>query len=81
MIPAALELHTESMALWDKAPTTRSFLEFARPGEAKGVPEVYDMIEAERVAPATLAKIEEISGDVVTAVEQIFQLVVKGVAS
>jgi hypothetical protein len=81
VIPAAFELQTESLALWDKARTTRSFLQFALPGEPKDVPTVEDVMEAERTASATLAKVEAISGDVVTAIEQIFQRVTKGGAS
>jgi hypothetical protein len=45
------------------------------------VPSVEQVIDAERTAPATLAKIEAISSDVVTAIEQIFQRVTKGDAS
>lgn len=81
VIPAAFELQTESVAFWDQARTTRSFLQFAPPGEAKTVPKVEDVVDAERAAPATLAKVEAISSDVVTAIEQIFQRVTKGGAS
>ena len=81
VIPALFELHTESLVLWDKARTTRSFLQFASPGQDKTVPTVEQVIDAERTAPATLAQIESISGDVVTATEQIFQRVMKGGAS
>lgn len=78
VIPAAFEVLTESLALWDKARTTRSFLKFASPGEAKDAPKLEDVVAAERLAPATLAKVESISSDVVTAIEQIFQRVTKG---
>lgn len=81
VIPAAFELQTESVALWDQPRTTRSFLKFAQPGEAKTVPTVEQVIEADRNAQATLAKVEAISGDVVAAIEQIFQRVTKGGAS
>lgn len=81
VIPAAFEMQTESVALWDQPRTTRSFLQFARPGEAKTVPTVEQVIEAERNAQATLAKVEAISGDAVAAIEQIFQRVTKGGAS
>lgn len=81
VIPAAFEMQTESVALWDQPRTTRSFLQFARPGEAKTAPTVEQVIEAERNAQATLAKVEAISGDVVAAIEQIFQRVTKGGAS
>jgi hypothetical protein len=80
VIPAAFELQTESLALWDMARTTRSFLQFGSPGQTKTVPTVQQVIDAERTAPATLATIESISGDVVTAIEQIFQRVTKGSA-
>lgn len=79
--PAAFEMQTESVAFWDQPRTTRSFLQFARPGEAKTVPTVEQVIDAERNAPATLAKVEAISGDVIAAIEQIFQRVTKGGAS
>ena len=81
MIPAAFEMQTESLALWDIARTTRSFLHFASPGQDKTVPTVEQVIDADKTAPATLAQIESISGDVVTAIEQIFQRVTKGGAS
>ena len=81
VIPAAFEMQTESLALWDKARTTRLFLQFASPGQDKTVPTVEQVIDADKTAPATLAQIESISGDVVTAIEQIFQRVTKGGAS
>jgi hypothetical protein len=81
VIPAGFELQTESLALWDKARTTRSFLQFASPGQDKMVPMVQQVIDADRTAPADLAQIESISGDVVTAIEKIFQGVTKGGAS
>lgn len=78
VIPAAFEVQTDSLALWDKARTTRSFLKFAAPGEANDVPKVDDVVATERLATATLAKVEAISSDVVTAIEQIFHRVTKG---
>ena len=81
VIPAAFELQTESLALWDRARTTRSFLQFAPPGQDKTVPTVEQVIDADRTAPATLAQIESISEDVETAIGQIFQQVTKGGAS
>lgn len=78
VIPAAFEVQTDSLALWDKARTTRSFLKFAPAEGVKEVPKVEDVVAAERLAPATLAKAEAISSDVVTAIEQIFQRVTKG---
>ena len=81
VIPAAFETQAESLALWDKARTTRSFLRFASPGQDKTTPTVEQVIDADRTAAATLAQIESISGDVVAAIEQIFQRVTKGGAS
>lgn len=78
VIPAGFEVQTESVALWDKARTTRSFLKFAPHGGANDVPTVQNVVASERVAPSTLAKVEAISSDVVTAIEQIFQRVTKG---
>jgi hypothetical protein len=78
VIPAGFELQTASLALWDKARTTRSFLQFAHTDEPKIVPTIEDIIEAEKITTATLATVEAISNDVVTAVEQIFQRVTKG---
>lgn len=78
VIPAAFEVQTDSLALWDKARTTRSFLKFAPAEGAKEVPKVEDVVAAERLAPATLEKAEAISSDVVNAIEQIFQRVTKG---
>jgi hypothetical protein len=78
VIPAAFDVQNESMALWDKARTTRSLLKFAPPGDANHVTEVESVDAAERIAPPTLAKVEAISSDVVTAIEQIFERVTKG---
>jgi hypothetical protein len=66
------------VALWDQPRTTRSFLQFARPGEAKTIPTVEQVIDAERNAQAALAKVEAISGAVVATIEQMFQQVTKG---
>ena len=73
VIPAAFEVQTDSVALWDTARTTRSFLKFAPPGETNNIPTVEDVVKAERSAPATLAKVESISADIAAAIEQIFQ--------
>ena len=81
VIPAGFELQTESLTIWDEARTTRSFIQFVTPGEAKDVPTVETVMDAERAEPATLAKAEAISSDVVTAVEQIFQRLNKGGAA
>lgn len=81
VVPAAFDLQTESVAFWDKARTTRSFLQFASTEQDKSVPSVEQVIDAERTAPATLAKIEAISSGVVMEIEQIFQRVTKGEAS
>ena len=78
VMPAAIEMLADSVALWDRARTTRSFLQFTRPGEAKTVPNVDEIVDAERNAPATLAKIESISGDVVATIEEIFQRAMDG---
>ena len=81
VIPAAFEIQTESVTLWDQARTTRSLLQFSLPGEVKAVPTAEQVIDAEQMAPITLAKIEAISGEVVAAIEQIFQSVTNGGAS
>lgn len=78
VMPAAFEMQTASVALWDRSRTTRSFLQFARAGETKTSPTVEEVIDAERNAPVTLAKIEAISAELVAAIEQIFQQVTKG---
>jgi len=72
-MPAAFELQTESLAIWDTARTTRSFLQFCPPGQTKDIPKVEDVMKAERSAPATLAKVESISADIVAAIEHVFQ--------
>jgi hypothetical protein len=81
VVPAAFDLQTESVAFWDQAKTTRSFLQFASTEQDKSVPSVEQVIDAERTAPTTLAKIEAISMEVVMEIEQIFQRVTKGEAS
>lgn len=78
VIPTAFDLQMESVALWDKARTTRSFLQFDPPGAVQDAPKVEDVVEFERVALATLATVEAISSDVVRSIEQIFQRVTKG---
>ena len=78
VLPAGFEFQAESLTLWDKARATRSFLKFAPPGEANDVPKVEDVMTAERLAHSNLAKVEAISNDVVTAIEQIFKRVTKG---
>ena len=42
VMPAAFERQTESLAIWDTARTTRSFLQFAPPGQTMDVPKVED---------------------------------------
>lgn len=79
VIPALFDMQAESVALWDRPRTTRSFLQFARPGEAKTVPTVEQVIEAEGNDQGTLAKKDAISSDVLATIEQIFQRVTKGV--
>ena len=78
VIPAGLELQTESMAFWDRGRTTRSLLQFALPGDVKRVPTIEEAIAAERLAPATLAKAEAISSDVVKAIDQILLEIIQG---
>lgn len=81
VIPAGFEIQTESLVIWDKARTTRSFLQFSHPDEPKITPTVEEIIEDENTAIDTLANLESISSNVVTTVEQIFQQVTKGSAS
>ena len=62
--------------------TTRSFLQFARQGgEEKSVQTVEDVIETEKAADELLAKVEEISGDIVQNVNQVFKKVTQGGSS
>ena len=60
--------------------TTRSFLEFTRQ-EKKSVQTVEDVIETEKAADELLAKVEEISGDIVQNVNQVFKKVTQGGSS
>jgi hypothetical protein len=78
IFPAGFETQTESLAIWDKARTTRSFLQFSYSDEPKITLMGEDIIKDEKTANETLAKVEAISGTVVTTVEQIFQRVNKG---
>jgi hypothetical protein len=71
-LPAGFEYQADSLALWDKARTTRSFIKFAPPGETNDVLKIEDVMTAERIASTNLAKAEAISSEVVTAIEQIF---------
>jgi hypothetical protein len=81
IIPAGFEIQTESLAVWDKARTTRSFLQFARLGDEKIVRTVEDVIESEIAGDELLAKAEEISGDIVKSIDQIFKQVTQGGSS
>ena len=78
VISAGLELQTESMAFWDRGRATRSLLQFALPTDVKRVPTIEEAIAAERLAPATLAKAEAISSDVVKAIDQILLEIIQG---
>ena len=60
--------------------TTRSFLEFTRQ-EKKSVQTVEDVIETEKATDELLAKVEEISGDIVQNVNQVFKKVTQGGSS
>jgi len=77
-VPAGFDIQAESLAVWDGARTTRSFLQFARPGDRKSVRTVEDVIESENAADELLDKVEEISGDIVKSVGQIFKQVNQG---
>ena len=81
IIPAGFEIHAESLALWDRDRTTRSFLQFTRPGEEKSVRTVEDVVETEKATDELLAKVEEISGDIVKSVSQVFEKVTQGGSS
>ena len=61
--------------------TTRSFLQFTRPGEEKSVRTVEDVVETEKTTDELLAEVEEISGDIVKSVSQVFKKVTKGGSS
>jgi hypothetical protein len=78
ILPAGFEIQTESLAIWDADRTTRSFLQFVRPGEKQSVRTVADVIEAEKITDEILAHVEEISGDIVVKVNQIFKQVIQG---
>ena len=60
--------------------TTRSFLQFTRQ-EKKSVQTVEDVIETEKAADELLAKAEEISGDIVQNVNEVFKKVTQGGSS
>jgi hypothetical protein len=52
-----------------------------RPGEEQSVRTVADVIEAEKITDETLVQVEEISGDIVMKVNQIFKQVTQGESS
>ena len=56
-------------------------MEFTRQGEEKSVQTVEDVIETEKAADELLAKVEEISGDIVQNVNQVFMKVTQGGSS
>jgi hypothetical protein len=73
VIPAGFDIQTESIALWDAARTTRSFLKFSPVGleGADTCPE--DIVERERNSETMLAQAEGISAGVVDEVRQVFE--------
>jgi len=73
VIPAGLEMQTDSIAFWDQARTTRSFLKFSRDEVEKTAPSVETIIENERNSEAILAQAEKISAEVVAEIEQILK--------
>jgi len=74
VIPAAYEMQTESMALWDGPPrTTRLFLQFASDKDSLSSLTVQDAFDNEQNSAALLNQAETISQDVVQSIEQIFQ--------
>ena len=81
IFPAEFEIHAESLAIWDRDRTTRSFLQFTRQGEEKSVRTVEDVIETEKATDELLAKVEEISGDIVKSINQAFKKVTQGGSS
>ncbi len=81
IFPAGFEIQIENLAIWDKGRTTRSFLRFAREEKEKSVRTVEDVIESDIAADELLAKAEEISGDVVKGIDQIFKQITQGESS
>jgi hypothetical protein len=55
-----------------------SFLQFVRPGEEKSFRTVAEVMAAVKITDEKLAQFEEISGDIVMKVNQIFKLVTQG---
>lgn len=78
VLPAGFEYQAESLALWDKARTTRSFIKFAPPGETNDVPKIEDVMAAERIASTNLAKAEAISSEIVSAIDLVFKRATEG---
>jgi hypothetical protein len=78
VIPAGLEMQTDSIAFWDQARTTRSFLKFSRDEVEKTAPSVEAIIENERNSEAILAQAEKISAEVVAEIEQILKQATSG---
>lgn len=78
VIPAGFDIQTESVALWDVARTTRSFLKFSS-GEAEGVENFpKDITKRGRNSESMIAQAEEISADVVDEVQQLFDQAIGG---
>ena len=73
LMHAGFEVQAESIALFDRARTTRSFLKFALPGHKYPVPS-FEEITSSLVNSETLLKqAEEISAEVVEAVTQVIK--------
>ena len=81
VMPAGFEMQTESLTLWDRFGTTRSFLQFAPVERNRAATMVQDIIGSEKNSPALLQLAEDISADVVDTNERIFKSVMGGVAS
>ena len=71
VIPAGFEMQTESLAFWDHARTTRSFIQFNSPEADERPPTVEYTIENESTAASMIAQAEKISGEVTSAIEEL----------
>jgi hypothetical protein len=81
VIPAGFEIQTESIAIWDQARTTRSFLKFSLDESEMAAPDVENIIDNEKSSAVTLAQAEAISAEVLAAIEQVLKQANSGRAS
>jgi hypothetical protein len=72
VFPAGFEVQAESVTVWDRERTTRSYIKFAPAEKDKKIATLEDPIEKEKNTLVLISQTEEISQRVVSAIDDIF---------